>query len=98
MGKEVLLKAVIQVIPTYSMSIFLIPKGLCAEINSMMEKFWWGHQENDSHIHWMRWGQLRLSKDRGGFGFRDLVSFNKVLLAKQCWCLFQSPESLTAKF
>jgi hypothetical protein len=50
-GKEILLKAVIQAIPTYSMSIFLLPKGLCAKINSMMQKFWWGHQENDTRIH-----------------------------------------------
>ncbi|XP_059451225.1 uncharacterized protein LOC132182030 [Corylus avellana] len=47
-GKEILLKAVIQAIPTYSMSIFLLPKGLCTEINSLMQKLWWGHQENDS--------------------------------------------------
>jgi hypothetical protein len=45
-GKEVLLKVVVQVVPTYSMSIFLLPKTLCKELNSMMQRFWWGHQEN----------------------------------------------------
>jgi hypothetical protein len=49
-GKEILLKAVIQAIPTYSMSIFLLSKGLCNEINTLMQNFWWGRQENESRI------------------------------------------------
>jgi hypothetical protein len=50
-GKEVLLKAVIQAIPTYSMSIFLLPIGLCKDLNKIMQSFWWGYLNNDSKIH-----------------------------------------------
>jgi hypothetical protein len=50
-GKEVLLKAVIQAIPTYGMSVFLLPVTLCKEINRLMQRFWWGHKENNSKIH-----------------------------------------------
>lgn len=57
-GKEILLKAVIQAISSYSMSVFLLLMGLYKEINSMMQKFWWGHKENDSKIHWMSWKKL----------------------------------------
>jgi hypothetical protein len=52
-GKEILLKAVVQAIPTYCMSVFLLPIILCKEINKLMQKFWWGHKENNSKIHWM---------------------------------------------
>jgi hypothetical protein len=93
-GKEILIKAVVQAIPTYSMSLFLLPKELSRELNSMMQRFWWGHKDNERKIHWMSWSKMGLSKTQGGMGFRDLVAFNKALLAKQCWRLIQFPDSL----
>jgi hypothetical protein len=96
-GKEILLKAVIQAIPTYCMSVFKIPKALCSEINSMMEKFYWGHKEKDKRIHWRSWNKLCFSKSQGGMGFRDLSAFNIALLTKQIWRLWKFSDSLVAK-
>ena len=39
-GREVLIKSVIQAIPTYTMGCFKIPLGLCHEIESLIKKFW----------------------------------------------------------
>ena len=39
-GKEVLIKAVAQVIPTYAMSCFKIPNSLCDEMTSLIKNFW----------------------------------------------------------
>ena len=41
-GKEVLIKAVAQSIPTYTMNVFQLPMKLCDELNAMCAKFWWG--------------------------------------------------------
>ena len=39
-GKEILLKAVIQAMPTYLMSCFKIPEGQCDEIEGLLARFW----------------------------------------------------------
>jgi hypothetical protein len=93
-GKEVLLKAVIQTILTYTISVFQLPKTLCRDINSMMTKFWWGHKQNDKRIAWMSWSKLGRAKEWGGMGYRDLEWFNMALLAKQGWRLVQNPGGL----
>lgn len=35
-----------------------------------------------------------MRKDKGGLGFRYLISVNKAMLGKQAWRLAQNPESL----
>jgi len=95
-GREVLLKAVIQAIPSYCMSIFQLPISLCKDLNSLMQDFWWRHLSKSSRIHWMSWDRMSFAKSNGGLGFRDLVIFNQALLAKQGWRLIQNPSSLVA--
>ena len=49
-GKEVLIKAVAQAVPMYTMNCFLLPKGLCEEIEGMIRRFWWGQRKQESKI------------------------------------------------
>jgi hypothetical protein len=93
-GKETLIKAVLQAIPTYTMSFFKLPVTLCREINSMLSKFWWGHMDNTDRMAWMSWKGLGRSRNSGGLGYRDLESFNNALLAMQGWRLVQNTDSL----
>ena len=41
-GREILIKAVAQATPTYTMSCFKLPDSLCSNLNSLIGKFWWG--------------------------------------------------------
>lgn len=39
-GRKILLKAMVQAIPTFTMSCFKLPLGLCHEIEMLIRKFW----------------------------------------------------------
>lgn len=49
-GKEVLVKAGVQAIPTSMMSIFKISKGLIDEIHSILARFWWSFRGSERKI------------------------------------------------
>ena len=93
-GREVLIKSIIQAIPTYTMCCFKLPKGLVRELESMIRKFWWGYSGEHWKTHWVKWERLCEAKEVGGSGFKEIEKFNNALLAKQVWRLINNTDSL----
>ena len=94
---KILIKAVIQVIPTYSMSFFKLPIGLIKDIESLIRKFWWGYRGEQWKIHWLSWEKMCCPKNEGGLGFQDLSTLNYSLLEKQVWRLQHYENTLFHK-
>ena len=92
-----LIKAVANVIPIYTMQCFRVPKKVCEEVNAAMARFWWGQKEDEKKIHWVKWLTLTKRKEKGGMGFKDLYLLNIALLAKQCWRIIRNPKVLWVK-
>ena len=68
-GKEILIKAIAQAVPIYTMSCFLLPKDLYDDLESMERNFWWGQQQQEKKIAWVAWKKMCKSKSQVGMGF-----------------------------
>ncbi|KAM1063340.1 hypothetical protein ACFX1T_027497 [Malus domestica] len=95
-SREVLIKAMVQAVPTYPMNVFCFPDRLCKDIDGAIAKFWWANSDKARGIHWVNWRGMGMPKCDGGIGFKNFGDFNLTFLAKQSWCLIQEPNSLWA--
>ena len=84
----------VQTIPTYTLSCFLLPLGLGQEIEGLIHKFCWGQRGERRKVHWVKWGDMCDPKSERGMGFKELSLFNEALLAKQTWKLLHNKNSL----
>ena len=97
-GKEILLKTVALAMPNYAMSIYLLPKELCRELEVMMNSFWWrSNHSGRKGINWAKWEYMCKPKGCGGLGFKQLHLFNITMLGKQMWRLLTRHDSLMAR-
>jgi hypothetical protein len=64
-GKDILIKAIAQAIPTYAISCFDLTKSLCDDISEMINRFWWAQQEKENKMHWLSWEILCSRKEKG---------------------------------
>ncbi|KAA3477110.1 reverse transcriptase [Gossypium australe] len=96
-GKEVFIKAVLQSIPTYALSIFLASKGVIEEVQAKISKTWWAGNDKGRFWTMLFWKTLRKPKGMGGLGIRDVQLFNLALLGRQVWRLISYKDSLCFK-
>ena len=81
-GREILLKAVAQASPTYTISCFVLPDSLCSELNSLVRNFWWGQKEKERKLAWVLWEKLCNKKSEGGNGFQGPKGFQFGLVSQ----------------
>ena len=95
-ARSIMVRSVLQSIPCYTTSLYLLPNSVIAKINSIISGFWWGNKNNQNSMHWLKWSKVCKDVDDGGMGFKDIISFNKAMLSKQLWRIISNPKSLVS--
>eukprot|EP00253_Pinus_taeda_P028254 PITA_28254 len=93
-ARVVLLKATIQAIPIYPLSVMAAPKGICNKLVEIYRKFLWGGPKQQKKWALYSWNSLTRPKEKGGLGLRDPWTLNQVLAAKLRWRWIQGGPNL----
>ncbi|KAL2931509.1 LINE-1 retrotransposable element ORF2 protein [Bienertia sinuspersici] len=96
-GRLLFANSILASLCTHVFSVYLMPKFITKQLNSLICKFWWKGTSAGQPIYWKKRSLLEQPKDRGGLGLKNVEYFNKALLAKQAWRLHQQPTLLLAR-
>jgi len=96
-SRPVLLKFVLQTLPTYLFTTLAAPKQVIKVIRNLHQNFLWhGHQPNKK---WalVGWDKICTPKSMGGLGLRDPGKLNQVMGSKMWWRWLKMPTTLWAQ-
>ncbi|KAA3484860.1 reverse transcriptase [Gossypium australe] len=82
-GKEVFIKAVLQSIPIYALSIFLALKGVIEGLQTNLSKTWWAGKDKGKFSSMLPWKTLCHPNGMEGLSIRDMRLFNLALIGRQ---------------
>ncbi|XP_073066025.1 uncharacterized protein [Primulina eburnea] len=96
-ARLVLIKSVLNAMPTYYMSIFKVPNKVEKQLEALMRNFLWDGADGETHNHVVNWNQVCKPRDRGGLGLENIRLRNRALLGKWWWRCATERNSLWKK-
>ena len=77
-----LIHSTLSSLPIYFLSLFQIPKLVCARLEKIQRDFLWGGGNLKRKPHLVNWNTVYSEKKIGGLGVRSLSKLNQALLCK----------------
>ena len=93
-GKLTLIHSTLSSLPTYQLSVFKAPIGICKSIEKSWRNFLWKNHGDDKITHLLRWNKITITKENGGLGIYKVADTNFSLLCKWLWRFHVEHNSL----
>nr|GEU28692.1 RNA-directed DNA polymerase, eukaryota, reverse transcriptase zinc-binding domain protein [Tanacetum cinerariifolium] len=92
-GRVTLIKSVLGSMGIYYMSLFNVPELILKNHERFRDNFFWGGDESNQKLAWVKWDNVLASFDKGGLGVGSLKAFNLALLQKVIGrCVLYTPS------
>jgi hypothetical protein len=79
-GKVTLIHSTLSSIPTYYLSLFLIPVSAAKRLELLQWEFLWSGIRDEAKFHLINWHRVCTPIKAGGLGVRNVIKFNHALL------------------
>lgn len=96
-GWATLVKAVLNNLPTYYMSLFEVTPGVVKELDKIRKRFLWSGGDRARNMSWVNWEQISKPKKLGGLGLGNLLFKNRALLMKWIWRFVNDNQPMWGK-
>lgn len=91
-GRIQLIKSVLFSMQTYWSSIFLLPKKVVKEVETILRSFFWTGSDLRHTGAKVSWDHLCSPRKEGGLGFKSTLIWNKVAMTKHIWFIISGGE------
>src|SRR4051812_15617576 len=93
-GRVVLINAVLNAIPIYSLSFYKALSKVLNDIRSIQSNFLWSGGDLVKSIHWVSWDTVCKPREEGGLGVRNVEIMNVALISKWKWRILSEKEAV----
>ncbi|GJY23686.1 uncharacterized protein Tco_0397344 [Tanacetum coccineum] len=97
-GRVQLISSVLSSMQVYWSSIFILPKAIIKEIESLTRGFLWCQGEMKRGKAKVKWDIVCLPKEEGGLGIKRLKTWNIALMTTHIWSILSNRQSLWVKW
>ena len=87
-GRLQLIQSVIARIQNYWAELFILPKSVLKQVESLIRRFLWTGGIDKAHGAKVAWEAVCKPKKEGGLGLKNLAQLNNVLNLKHIWNIF----------